>query len=79
MYTARSVMPLNFGHFGLDEICVNSHLAAKLAEALLEYCSPLSDTAVLGIPCLENIDFVCVITEEFAVFLKSAIFKKLEK
>ena len=51
VFTADSAFPLALLLYGLLVTCVMSHDSQNLAKAWQEYCGPLSETMVSGIPC----------------------------
>ena len=55
--TIRSASPLLWGYFGLLVMCVNPQSSANLANSAEEYCGPLSEITVSGIPWRAKIAF----------------------
>ena len=58
VWICLSIKPFDFGNFGDDVMWSNCHCWANSLNASLDYCSPLSLTTPLGIPCSENTCFI---------------------
>ena len=57
-------------------MCLNPYVEANSFISLESYCGPLSLITVLGIPCLENTDFIAVITLDEVVVVNLMTWEK---
>ena len=75
--TVFSATPLDCGYPGLDVMCSNPQVLANSAKSFEEYCGPLSDLTISGIPCHAKSVFILSIIAGLFVLVVLNISKNL--